>query len=301
MWNDARTTNLLANTLAVLAVLVILASGVIWLAKRPFFNIAEIDLAPVQGGQLHYVTTASVRTVIEGNGLSDNFFLVNLNRARSLFETVPWVRHASVRRIWPDALGVSIEEQQPMALWNENQMLNTWGESFTANTGEVDENVSLPHFYGPDGSESLVVQRYAELEQWFAPLGLRVVSMTLNARYAWHVQLSNGLELELGRDPGADAPDPSGTPGAIPFSQRIERFVKAWPEVQGKLDGRLIKQVDLRYPNGFALTLDPASDDTSKNGKSGAASKGRKPVSSTKTSTKPHTTKATRKPSRRSH
>ena len=254
MWNDARTTNLIANTLAVLAVLAMLAAGVAWLAHRPVFTLSALELQAAPGSQLHHVSPASVRASIAGR-LTGNFFTVDLDEARRLFESVPWVRRASVRRVWPNALRVSIEEHAPLALWNENQMINTWGEAFTANLGELENESDIPQFVGPEGTEGLVVQRYAELARWFAPLGVHVQRIELSPRYAWQADLSNGVALDLGRDPGADAPDPHGLPGALPFAQRIQRFVQAWPEVVQRLPGRSIVHADLRYPNGFALTL----------------------------------------------
>ncbi len=254
MWNDARTTNLIANTLAVMAVLAMLAGLVIWLAHRPVFTLSALELRAAPDSRLHHVSPASVRASIAGR-LSGNFFTVDLDEARQLFESVPWVRKASVRRVWPDSLRVSIEEHIPLALWNENQMINTWGEAFTANLGELDNEADIPQFVGPEGTESLVVQRYAELARWFAPLGVQVQRIELSPRYAWQVQLSNGVSLDLGRDPGADAPDPHGVPGALPFAARIQRFVQAWPALVQRLQGHRIVHADLRYPNGFALRL----------------------------------------------
>ncbi|SAH90584.1 cell division protein [Bordetella ansorpii] len=256
MWNDARTINLIANTLAVLAVAVMLACGVAWVAQRPYFTLAAIELEPMPDSELHYVSPGSVRASIAGR-FRGNFFTMDLDEAREVFESVPWVRHATIRRIWPNTLRVRIEEQQPLALWNENQMINTWGEAFTANTGELDDDADLPQFSGPEGSQELVVQRYAELARWFAPLDLRVKELELSPRYAWRAKLSNDLLLDLGRDPAADAPDPLGLPGALPFAARIQRFVQAWPAVATRLEGRTVTQADLRYPNGFALALAP--------------------------------------------
>ncbi len=255
MWNEARTINRLANTLAVLAVLAMLAGGVYWLIQRPFFMVRAIEIEPAPNSSLTYVSPSSVRAAIAGQ-LTGNFFTINLAKTQSVFESAPWVRHAMVRRIWPNTLRVTIEEQQPFALWNENQMINTWGQAFTANQGELDDDESLPQFEGPEGTEGLVVQRYAELARWFAPLDVSVRRLALSDRYAWQVKLSNGMTLALGRDPGADAPDPTGgVPGALPFAARIQRFVQAWPVVNQKIGGRAVTNADLRYPNGFALTL----------------------------------------------
>lgn len=260
MWNDARTTNLIANTLAVLAVVAMLAACIVWVGHRPYFTLSSIELVSAPDTELDYVSPESVRAVI-AKRFDGNFFTVDLDEAREVFESVPWVRHASIRRIWPSTLRVQIEEQQPLALWNENQMINTWGEAFTANTGELADDTVLPQFSGPEGTEGLVVQRYAELARWFAPLDLQVRELDLSPRYAWKATLSNDLILDLGRDPGADAPDPHGVPGALPFAANIQRFVQAWPKVVTRLEGRGVKQADLRYPNGFALALAPLSDE----------------------------------------
>src|SRR3546814_19703204 len=91
--------------------------------------------------------------------------------------------------------------------------------------------------------------------RWFAPLSVHVREITLSPRYAWTVMLSNGLRLDLGRDPAADAADPHGRSGALPFAARIERFVNAWPKLAKRLGGRRIDSADLRYVNGFAITL----------------------------------------------
>ena len=103
MWNDARTTNLIANTLAVLAVCAMLLAGVVWVVQRPFFTLSAIELESVPDTELHYVSPGAVRSAIAGR-FKGNFFTVDLDDARELFESVPWVRHATVRRIWPNVL-----------------------------------------------------------------------------------------------------------------------------------------------------------------------------------------------------
>lgn len=262
MFNNARLTNFVANVLALAAVLALLVGGIVWVSQRPYFNISHIRIEPMQGNTLHYVSAATVQATIAGRVIG-NFFSIDLDDTRRLLETVPWVRRAQVRRIWPNTLLVRLEEQQALALWNENQMINTWGEPFSANRGELPDNSHLPQLNGPDSSEQLVVQRYAELMRRFAPLDVRVREITLSPRYAWTVTLSNGLHLNLGRDPAADAVDPHGRSGAVSFAARIERFVDAWPKLKKRLGGRRITTADLRYVNGFAITLASSSSTSS--------------------------------------
>lgn len=256
MFADARLTNLIANLLALLAVSAMIVAALAWTIRRPYFSIDRIELTSMADEALQYVSPTSLQTSLAGR-VRGNFFLLDLDQVRQQIESVPWVRHAAVRRVWPATLRVRVEEQQPLALWNENQMINTWGEAFTANPGELPDDLNLPQLNGPANSERLVVQRYAEIARWFAPLGLRVHEASLTPRYAWEVSLSDGMRLSLGRDPAADVADPHGRSGALPFAARIERFVQAWPELSRRLGDRLIASADLRYPNGFAITLAP--------------------------------------------
>lgn len=263
MISDARLINFMANTLALLAVLAMVVGVVVWVVQRPYFAIDRIQIEPFQEGSLSYVSAASVRATIAGR-VSGNFFTIDLDETRGLLETVPWVRHARIRRVWPDTLRVQLEEQQPLALWNEDQMINTWGEAFRANLGELPDDARLPRFHGPENSERLVVQRYAELARWFAPLNVSVREITLSPRYAWSVALSDGVRLSLGRDPAADVADPHGRSGAQSFATRIQRFVQAWPVLAQRVEGRAIESADLRYANGFAITLAPVPTSSAK-------------------------------------
>jgi len=271
VWTDARALSIVANLLAAAATLALAAAGVTWLARQPMFTLARIELvaAPPVGlaaaqpparPHLRYVSPASVRTAIAGQ-LTGNFFTVDLQQARQAFESAPWVRRASVRRIWPNTLQVTLEEEAPLAYWNDGQLLNIWGEAFTANLGELEDGPRLARLVGPPGAETLVAQRYAQLLRGFAPLGTVIERLELTPRYAWQASLSNGMTLELGRDPQADAPqtDAAQTDAAqtdaSDFTTRIHRFVQAWPEVLGALAGREVSHADLRHANGFALTL----------------------------------------------
>jgi cell division protein FtsQ len=171
-----------------------------------------------------------------------NFFTANLEQVRQVFEAVPWVRRATVRREWPDRLIVEVEEHEALGTWGEDgRLLSVKGDVFTANLAEAEEDHELPQFSGPDGSEKEVLSRYAELRSWFAPARLVPESLALSSRYAWTVILNNGTSVALGREQ---------TPTML--RERVSRLVSVWPQLAARVQD--IETIDMRYQNGLALS-----------------------------------------------
>jgi cell division protein FtsQ len=166
---------------------------------------------------------------------------------------MPWVRHANVRRVWPNGLIVSIEEQKPFGTWggpDSHVLINSHGETFAGRVSEVSDDIRLIDFHGPDESGKEVISLYEKANNWFKPWGAHVVGLALTERYAWHIKLSNGMKVEFGRD--EENSDKTLT------EERVARLFKYWPQVQEKWSNR-IDAVDLRYANGFAVHLAAAS------------------------------------------
>ena len=238
-WHDTRLLNMLANGLIALTLAVAVACGGWWLVQRPGHDLRSVSIDAMPGTDMRHVSSLLLGQAVRQR-LKGNFFTVDLDLVRAGFEQVPWVRRATVRRIWPNRLAVSIEEHRPLALWGDGRLLNTFGELYTANLAEAEEDGPLPHFAGPPGSESRVLTRYEEMRRWLAPLGRTPQALVLSARYAWAAQLDDGTRLMFGRDQG------------LPIEERVGRWVSAYPRVKARLAERA-QIVDLRYPNGFAV------------------------------------------------
>ncbi|MBM3346988.1 MAG: cell division protein FtsQ, partial [Betaproteobacteria bacterium] len=91
--------------------------------------------------------------------------------------------------------------------------------------------------------ESEVTRRYAAFREILAQLQLEPRMVMLSPRYSWQLRLSNGLTMQLGRDTEKDR-----------IADRLARFVSVYPLTLGQLS-RKLDNVDLRYPNGFALRV----------------------------------------------
>ncbi|MFY9327222.1 MAG: cell division protein FtsQ/DivIB [Georgfuchsia sp.] len=234
-WDRPPLMNLLADMLLVFSVVAIVYAALVGAQRLPVFPLRLLVVASnvnqVTPIQIEYAARSSV------NG---NFFTIDLDAVRASFEKLPWVRHAEIRRIWPDGIEVRIEEQVAAARWRktdgEYQLVNTFGEVFVA-ASESD----LPVFSGPEGSAPLMLARQQEFTRSLVTLGRQPRELDLSLRQAWQVKLDNGLLLVLGRDDTAH-----------PVSDRMTRFVATYPELEQKLHFHP-GMIDMRYPNGFAV------------------------------------------------
>ncbi len=167
--------------------------------------------------------------------LGNSFFGVDVDAVRRAASTLPWVREASVRRVWPGSIHIAIVEREAAYRWGDKGLLEADGTLFTPTTREGFDD--LPLLSGPDDAHAQVVALYGELTALLTPIGQRLRSLEQNARGAWRAQLSGGIELILGREPGHAA---------------LNRLARAFPAVLAGQQER-IEAIDLRYANGFAV------------------------------------------------
>lgn len=111
MWRNFRQLNLLANLLGACGVLILLMSLASWLNRQPIFALRALRIE----GATSHLSLQGARAII--SQLRGNFFTLDLDAARAAFESMPWVRHASVRRIWPNRLTVTLDEYTPLGTW----------------------------------------------------------------------------------------------------------------------------------------------------------------------------------------
>ena len=239
---DVKLMNVTATAMFMGVAVLMLAVVSWWALRHPAFSIARI----VVEGQLQHNNAVTLRANVAPH-LTGNFFTINLQQARQVFEQVPWVRQAEVRREYPNSLRVILHEHEAQAYWGPDTgtaMVNTMGEVFEANIGEV-EREGLPRLSGPEGSAAEVLRMFYALEPALQAIGAEIDAMTLRDRGSWQVVLQNGANLELG----------SGR--AEEVLQRAQRFVRTLPQItqQYQRTPAALEYADLRYADGYALRL----------------------------------------------
>lgn len=239
---DVRLMNITATVLFAAFGLLLAAALGWWAVRHPLFAIGGI----VVEGEVAHTNAATLRANVAPR-LSGNFFTVDLKQARAVFESAPWVREAVVRRQFPNKLRVQLQEHQAEAFWgpeSESRLLNTYGEIFEANPGDVDDE-QMPRLVGPDGAADQVLAMYRGLAPLMEALELGVEQLVLTGRGGWSMHLDSGAVVELGR----------GTTGEV--LARGKRFAQTLTQVTSKYGRRpeALVTADLRHADGYALRL----------------------------------------------
>jgi cell division protein FtsQ len=260
---DVRVTNAAANTLFALLALVLAAAALVWLARWPGFVLRDVQLL----GALQRTNLPTLRAHVAPH-LKGSFFSLDLHQVQAAFESVPWVRRAVVRRVWPDGLVVRLEEHRPAALWQgggtatgSERLVNDLGEVFEASAADIDDMTAaapapsgtgsptpaaaaalLPTLAGPDGSAAAMLSLVRRLAPVLAQIDQHIETLELSDRGSWRAETRAAAVIELGR----------GEEDQI--VARATQFVQTVAEATDKWRAPL-EVADLRHSDGYAVRL----------------------------------------------
>lgn len=239
MWDNYRVLNILANCLFTLVMLAAAAAISPSVMNLSIFALKEVSITGTNKtyGRFKYITREQINSLISSQ-ISGSFFTVDLDTISNAFKKLPWVRAASVRRHWPHSLEVKLEEHVVLARRGSSELVNIYGEVFTATTNKL-----LPEFTGPVESSYEVSQQYVVFRKLLQPLHKNIAQLDFSPRRAWRIHMEDGVVLELGREQ---------------VETRLGLYVLAHDHIASQFKEQ-VTYVDLRYSNGFSVrAVDPA-------------------------------------------
>jgi cell division protein FtsQ len=219
------------------------------------FVIPSSSSIELQGNT--HVTRAQMLSIF-GEDVERNIFTVSLAQRRAELERVPWVAHATVMRLLPNRIRVSIVERTPVAFVRQGNHI-----------GLVDANgvlLDMPVDAKPDGHYSFPVVTGISADE---PLSTRAARMKIYERFTSELdgsgeKISEGLsEVDLSNpeDVKALIPDHSNEIlvhfGDVDFLDRYRRFqahLPEWRTIYPKLSS-----VDMRYERQVVLEMQPGA------------------------------------------
>jgi len=159
----------------------------------------------------------------------------NLKEVKLEIESISWVQLVTVERKWPDTIDITIFEDDVVGLWNDQLVLNSSGKVFDVDKRTIPSN--LIKFYGPEGTNVTVFERYNIFYKELVARGLILESMTYSLLGSWSFVIRPRVEIKLGKSN---------------LSERYDRFLLVWDE--SLLDNYdQISYIDFRYTEGFAI------------------------------------------------
>jgi cell division protein FtsQ len=204
-------------------------------ANAAGFRITAVALS----GNVH-VSREEVLAIAGITGTTSLLFL-DVAAVRERLRTNPWIADATVLKLYPGELQVSISERQAFALWQKDRHVSVIAEDGTVLEPFVAPGlVQLPLVVG-EGAQTRA-RAFLALLKHYPAIRDQVRASILVGERRWNLRLRNGLDIRL---PEADA------------AAALDRLVAL--ERANKLTTRDIAAIDLRLPDRVTVRLSPAA------------------------------------------
>ncbi len=245
------------------------------------FRIESSDAVEITG-----VKNASRAHVMEvaGGDIGRNIFFVPLDERKRKLEEIPWVEHASVMRLLPNRIAVTIQERTPVAfaqIGPRTSLIDANGVAMGMPANRQ-TRYSFPVIRGitetePLSSRAAAMKIYNRLVSELGPGGTQGEGIANGS--ANYVRQLSEVDLSDPEDVKVTANDPGGTMvvhlGAQDFLTRYKLYVTHIAEWRQQFQN--VQSVDLRYEGQVIVNPDrpveaagkPKIFETQRNGVSG--------------------------------
>jgi cell division protein FtsQ len=203
-------------------------------------NLAGLRIASVALTGHQHLSREEVLAIAGITGRTSLLFL-EVEQARERLKASPWIADATLLKLYPRELQISITERAAFALWQKNGAVSVIAEDGTVLDRYVaPQLVALPLVVGA-GAEKKAKEHLALLDRHPELRDLVRASVLVGER-RWNLRLKNGLEVRL--------PE-------VGFASALERLVGL--DRERKLLTRDIAVVDLRLADRITVRLSDAA------------------------------------------
>lgn len=215
---------------------VLLLAGLVWVVG---FGVKSNPIKYVRTeGVFQYLSKDEIKTALLPLVTTD-FFDADMQAIHQAVAELVWVDTVTVKRVWPDAIDIKIREKRPYVRWGRQKLVSTRGEIIMPKNMEPFDNLLL--LQGPEQQQLKTVEIMKGVNTALADQSMKMAEFTINDRWAWKIKLTTGLEILLGRNEQL---------------KKLQRFLKTL-DVLGQERVEQMAIVDLRYPNGYAVSWKP--------------------------------------------
>lgn len=200
--------------------------------EKTYFQITDItiDLKNIENSSVD-----DIREVAKKYVRSKSFFNVDINYLQSKIENIDWISSANIRRSYPNEIIIFVTEHIPIAIWNNKDYLNQYGEIFTANK----KNNKFPILISKNNKNKIIFEYLSLFSNDLIRHNIneKVVKIIEDDIRSISVILSSGITIKL---------------GSKNVKEKIDIFFKVYQTLNSS-DLSKIRYIDMRYSNGFSV------------------------------------------------
>jgi cell division protein FtsQ len=217
------------------------AVAAIWQDARDWAaNIAGVHIGSVALSGHHHLTREEVLAIAGITGRTSLLFL-DVEQARERLKENPWIADATLLKLYPRELQISIKERAAFALWQKNGAVRVIADDGTVLEPYVSPRLVALALVVGDGADKRAKEHLGLLDSHPALRDLVRASVLVGER-RWNLRLKNGLEVRL--------PE-TGTAAALERLVALDR--------EKNLLARDIVILDLRLPDRITVRLTDAA------------------------------------------
>jgi cell division protein FtsQ len=300
-WRPASSAGRVFLTLALLAVLGGLVTSAYllktWLGRDGRFRINAAS--NIQATGLTEVSRAEMLPVF-GEDIGRNIFFVPLGERRRQLEEIPWIEKATVMRLLPDQIRVSVVERQPVAFVlqpdGRTGLVDASGVLLAMPAAMMAQNhYSFPVVSGIDAHDPPAARkgRMAVYQRLLAELDSN--GQHISAQIS-EINLSDPADAQvLMPEQGGDILAHFGDDRFLERYQRYKAHIAEWRQKYPKLaavDLRYDQQVVLQMAPGSSVAQAAADEQAASSADAGASAEQDKPPASSSAEVAPNKTEA---------
>jgi len=170
------------------------------------FGPPDVALARASGFGLDRITITGLneltaREVLSSAGIDEHasLFSVDAEAVRARLLAMPLVREATVRKLFPDGLQITLVEREPFALWQRHgEVFVVSADGKTIDTLRDDRFLRLPLVVGEGANERAVA--FAKMIDAQPALKPHIRAGILVGQRRWTLKLDNGIDVRLPED-----------------------------------------------------------------------------------------------------
>ena len=200
--------------------------------EKIYFQITDItiDLKNIENSSVD-----DIREVAKKYVRSKSFFNVDINYLQSKIENIDWISSANIRRSYPNEIIIFVTEHIPIAIWNNKNYLNQYGEIFTANK----KNNKFPILISKNNKNKIIFEYLSLFSNDLIRHNIneKVLKIIEDDIRSISVILSSGITIKL---------------GSKNVKEKIDIFFKVYQTLNSS-DLSKMRYIDMRYSNGFSV------------------------------------------------